>query len=154
MVVLWIYTILSANLVSVLINFSKQSRGTEEWNIEEILYWKRVSELAFPLAESQSSLQSLPLCTTSRFSLSLQGWADLPGDSATPTWQSSNALPSILPLTHLSAQLTSSLGLGTIPRASGCRRNSILSLAPSVPSEWRCKKGKADRCPSKATAAQ
>lgn len=82
------------------------------------------------------------MCTAFPFSLSLEGWADLPGDSAEPTWKSSNVLPSMLPLTCSNAQLNAAPppSLGTTLRASSCRRSSILPMASSVPSGRRCKK--------------
>lgn len=94
----------------------------EKWTVEEMAYWRRINELAFALGQEPVFQWSSPLHTALPFSTSLQDWADLAEDSAEPTWQFSNVLPSRLLLTRSNAQLTSSLGLGVTSRASSCRR--------------------------------
>lgn len=97
------------------------------------------------------------MCTTFPFSLSLEGWADLPGDSAAePTWKSSNVLPSMLPLTCSNAQLNR---LPPLPPAlappSGhpaAGEAASCQWPHQFPLDGDVKNGKADRCPSKAAA--
>lgn len=128
-VVLWMDTIHSVNLVNVLISFNKQSRRMETWTIEEMVYWRRVNELAFALGWEPVFPVEFAIVHSPPSSLSLWGWADLE-----PTWQSLNVLPSSLFLTRLNAQLTSPLRLGLPPGRPAAGEDSILPLAWSTSS--------------------